>query len=57
MKNNFNENNYKELDKYNKNIYKMKKLFGLRPKKSIILSFIFFFILNKIYSYETFLLY
>ena len=33
MKNNFNENNYKELDKYKKNIYKMKKkLFGLRPK-------------------------
>ena len=33
MKNNFNENNNKELDEYNKNIYKIKKkLFGLRPK-------------------------
>ena len=33
MKNNFNENNNKELDEYNKNIYKTKReLFGLRPK-------------------------
>jgi len=33
MKNNFNEKNIKELDEYNKNIYKIKKkLFGLRPK-------------------------
>ena len=33
MKNNFNKNNDRELDDYNKNIYKIKKkLFGLRPK-------------------------
>lgn len=33
MKNNFNVNNNEELDKYNKNIYHIKKkLFSLRPK-------------------------